>query len=144
MEKPADISLDRGDRRSGAVMLLRAKEYLQDGCSVMFFPEGTRSVDDSIGPFTTGAFQLAIRAGVPVLPIAVDGSHACLPKKSWIFGGPATIRVRIFPPIPTSDLAADGAETLRDRARAMIVQQVQEWRSRLTSPWTAGTDEAVQ
>jgi len=130
MRLAGDISLDRGDRRSGAVMLLRAKEYLQNGCPVMFFPEGTRSVDGNIGAFTTGAFQLAIRTGVPVLPIALDGSRNCLPKRSWVFGGPATIRIRIFPPIPTSGLAADSAEMLRDSVRDLLLQQIQEWRGR--------------
>jgi len=128
MRLAGDIRLDRADRRSGALMLLKAKEYLSDGCSVMFFPEGTRSPDGRIGVFTTGAFQLAIRTGVPVLPIVLDGSHSCLPKKSWIFGEKSVIRMKIFSPVPTT--ALENAEDLRDSIRGRMEEQITEWRSR--------------
>jgi 1-acyl-sn-glycerol-3-phosphate acyltransferase len=129
MQLAGDIPLDRADRRSGAMMLLRAKEYLAKGCSVMFFPEGTRSLDGNLGHFTTGAFQLAIKTGTPLLPIVLDGSHACLPKKSWVFGGKSVIRLRVFPPLPTEGLSGDDAESLKNSVRALMEQQIREWRA---------------
>ncbi len=123
-----DIRLNRTDRRSGARTLVAAEKYLAGKCSVILFPEGTRSMDGRVRQFSEGAFYLAIKAGVPVLPIAVDGSHACLPKHSFIFGDPATVRVAVLPPVETSGWGAERAGELRDNVRQMIVQQVAEWR----------------
>ena len=61
MQMAGDIPLDRR-QRAGAQALLRAKGYLQKGCSVMVFPEGTRSRDSKVHGFTEGAFALAIKA----------------------------------------------------------------------------------
>jgi 1-acyl-sn-glycerol-3-phosphate acyltransferase len=128
MRMAGDIPVDRKDPRSGARMLLHAHRVLQQKCSVIFFPEGTRSRDGRVGKFTDGAFHLAIKAHVPVLPIALEGSFDCLPKKSWIFGKPATILMRILPPVETAGLTTEDIPALRDRVRASIVSQVAEWR----------------
>ncbi len=123
-----DIPLNRKDRRSGAKMLMAAEKYLAGRCSVMMFPEGTRSVDGRVRQFTDGAFYLAIRAGVPVLPMAIDGSQACLPKHSMIFGDPASVRVCILPPVETTGWKTEAAGELRDHVRSMIVRQIASWR----------------
>jgi 1-acyl-sn-glycerol-3-phosphate acyltransferase len=128
MRMSGDIPLDRADRRSGVRMLLLARTTLERKCSVIMFPEGTRSLDGRLGRFNDGAFRLAIGASVPVLPVAVDGSGDCLPKKTWKFGPPLDIRVRVLPPVPTSGLSANDAQNLRDRVRTMILNQVAEWR----------------
>lgn len=128
MRMAGDIPLERTDARSGARSLLRAARYLRQGCPVMFFPEGTRSADGSVGRFHDGAFRLALREKVSVLPIAVDGSHACLPKHSWRFGVARTIRVRVLPPIEIADFGPDQTVALRDAARRAIVRQIAQWR----------------
>jgi len=128
MRMAGDIPLDRADARSGARSLLRAARYLRQGCPVMFFPEGTRSVDGRVGRFHDGAFRLALRERVNVMPIAVDGSHACLPKHSWRFGAARTIRVRVLPPIEVANFGPDQTEALRDAARSAIIRQVAQWR----------------
>jgi len=128
MSLAGDIPVDRADRRSGARALLAASRTLANRCSVIFFPEGTRSRDGRIGAFNEGAFLLAIKAGVPVLPIAVDGSSDCLPKHSWMFGDVQDIRLQLLPPVPTAGLATRDAGALRDRVRAAIVAQVAAWR----------------
>ncbi|HEX9006904.1 MAG TPA: lysophospholipid acyltransferase family protein, partial [Bacteroidota bacterium] len=124
-----DIEVNRADRRSGARMIVTAERYLKGRCSVMVFPEGTRSMDGRVGSFSDGAFHLAVRAGVPVLPLAVDGSRSCLPKRSWFFGKPSTIRVRILPQVETAGLGAADIPALRERVRSLIIAQVAAWRS---------------
>jgi len=126
MRLAGDLPLDRSDRQSGARMIIAAKRCLEGRCSVMIFPEGTRSLDGRVSRFTDGAFQLAKRAGVPILPLAVDGSLNCLPKHSWMYGKPETIRVKILPPILTSD--ARTPSELRDVVRSQIIAQIAEWR----------------
>ncbi|MFH0990357.1 MAG: lysophospholipid acyltransferase family protein [bacterium] len=128
MKLSGDIALDRKDPRSGAKMLMKAMQYLKDNCPVMFFPEGTRTRDGNVGTFTDGAFYLAIKAGVPILPLAIEGSYHCLPKKSWIFGRPAEVKLKVFDPIETTGLTQKDASTLRDSIRQMIIDQINEWR----------------
>jgi 1-acyl-sn-glycerol-3-phosphate acyltransferase len=123
-----DISLDRQDRRSGARMLMAAGKYLSQHCSVMFFPEGTRSPDGRVGRFTDGAFALAVKAQVPVLPVVVDGSRNCLPKRSWKFGPAQTIQLKVLPPVETAGMTMQDVPRLRDQTRGAIIAQIAGWR----------------
>ena len=129
MRLAGDIPVDRSDRRSGARMLLAANRCLQLKCSVMFFPEGTRSPDGRVWKFNEGAFHLAIKAGVPVLPVVIEGSRDCLPKRSWKFGPPLEILLRVLPPVETDGLTSADVAGLRDRVRGMIVDQIASWRN---------------
>lgn len=129
LKMSGDIPVDRRDRDSRAHTLVMAREYLRKRCSVMFFPEGTRSRDGRVHRFADGAFRLAIREGVPVLPIAIDGTQEALPKHSiWFEPNPETIRVRVLPPVDTSGYEADESRHLQQEVRARIVAQLAEWR----------------
>ena len=119
-----DIPVNRQSGRSGAQALLRAKEYLQQKCSVMIFPEGTRSPDGRIGPFNDGAFHLAVREQVAILPIAVEGSRNCLPKRSWRFGPSQDIFLHLLPAIETTGLSPQDVPALRDNIRTLILAEV--------------------
>jgi 1-acyl-sn-glycerol-3-phosphate acyltransferase len=124
-----DISVDRKSPRSGALALIRAQRYLEKRCSVMIFPEGTRTLDGRVRPFSDGAFHLAIRAKVPVLPLAIEGSRDCIPKNSWKFGKPSDIHLKVLPPVDTSSMSIDDVPRLRDNVRRTIMQEVAAWRS---------------
>ncbi len=128
MRLAGDIPVDRGDKRSGAQVLMRARQVLQQRCSVMFFPEGTRSRDGRVLRFTDGAFRLAIKEQVPVLPLVLDGTQDALPKHSWRFGEARAIRLKMLPPVPTAGLKAGDTAALRDRVRRQIVEQLAAWR----------------
>jgi 1-acyl-sn-glycerol-3-phosphate acyltransferase len=128
MRLAGDIPVDRRNPRSGAKMLLHAARVLHQKCSVMVFPEGTRSTDGRVGPFSDGAFHLAVRAQVPVLPIVVDGSRDCLPKKSWRFSDAHDIRLKVLPPVSTAGMTTDDVEQLRESVRNQIVGQLASWR----------------
>jgi 1-acyl-sn-glycerol-3-phosphate acyltransferase len=124
-----DISVDRRDKRSRAQVLDTSASYLQRKCSVMFFPEGTRSRDGRVRQFSDGSFRLAIKEGVPVLPIAIDGTHEALPKHSiWFNPDVETIRVKVLDPVDTSDYTPDQARALQRYVRAQIIDQVAAWR----------------
>jgi 1-acyl-sn-glycerol-3-phosphate acyltransferase len=109
--------------------LIKAQRYLEKHCSVMIFPEGTRTLDGRVRPFTDGAFHLAIRAKVPVLPLVVDGSRDCIPKHSWKFGKPSDIRLKVLSPVDTSSMTMDDVASLRDRVRRAIMTEIAGWRS---------------
>lgn len=124
-----DISVDRRSKKSRAEVLATAREYLAKRCSVMFFPEGTRSRDGRVHRFSDGAFRLAIKEGDPVLPIAIDGTHEALPKHSiWFEPNPETIRVKVLSPVETTPYSPDQARALQRHVRARIIRQIARWR----------------
>lgn len=128
MQLASDIPVDRSSLRSRAKVLIEARKYLDKACSVMFFPEGTRSPDGRVYAFSDGPFRLAIKAQLPILPLAVDGTYDALPKHSWKFGDPATIQLKVLPPVETTGLKAGDTEALRKQIRGQIIEQIAAWR----------------
>ena len=129
MQWSGDIALDRENARSGARALIKAKAVLARRCSVMIFPEGTRTPDGRVRQFLEGAFHLAIRARVPILPLAIEGSWNCIPKHSWRFGEPSDVFLKILPPIDTSSYSLEDVGLLRDTVRTAIMTQIAAWRN---------------
>ena len=121
MRMAGDVAVERGDRRKAAQALLQCARLLKRGCSVVFFPEGTRSPDGEVLPFNEGPFQLAIREGVPVLPLVVEGSGAALPRNTWVFGGVQDIYLRVMPEVGVAGKVSGG---LRDEVRARMVGEL--------------------
>ena len=80
------IPIDRGKGAEAAKSLEEAAQKIREGASVLLFAEGTRTKDGKLQPFKRGAFNLAVRAGVPVVPLTINGSYSVLPRK--------TLRVR--------------------------------------------------
>jgi 1-acyl-sn-glycerol-3-phosphate acyltransferase len=119
-----DVPVERSDRRNGAKALLKCARYLRQHCSVVFFPEGTRSPDRRVLPFNEGPFQLAIRERVPILPLVVDGSGAALPRNSWIFGSTQDIYLRILEAVSVDGWNIKQVSALRDVVRQKIVDEL--------------------
>ena len=114
-----DIPVRRGDSESGGAALAKARRYLDRGMNVMIFPEGTRSAKATLLPFKSGAFRLALEAGVPVLPVAVSGTAQGMPKGNpWV--RPCRAYARILEPVPTAGLTTNDVAKLRDEVRARI------------------------
>lgn len=112
------VPLKRGDRASVETMLARCDELLERGNPVLFFPEGTRSPDGALKAFKDGAFELAVRHDVPLIPIAVHGTAAALPKHGVILKAHIDAKVEVLPALRPADHA--GVEGLRDAARERI------------------------
>lgn len=128
MKMAGDIPVNRRDPRSQISTLKQAVQYLRNDCSVMFFPEGTRSRSGKLGRFTNGAFHLAIREQVPILPLVIDGTQQCLPKNSWKFGSAPSIYLKVLDPVPVEGLTSDDVEELTQQVRSQILNQLAEWR----------------
>jgi 1-acyl-sn-glycerol-3-phosphate acyltransferase len=129
LQLAGDICVDRKNPRSGALALIKAQHILEQKCSVMIFPEGTRTLDGRVRQFTDGAFHLAIKAKVSILPLVIEGSHDCIPKNSWKFGKPSEIFLKVLAPIETSTLTIRDVPLLRDNVRTAIMKQIAEWRA---------------
>jgi 1-acyl-sn-glycerol-3-phosphate acyltransferase len=135
-----DIPVERDSVASRGRALVHARDVLRKKCSVIFFPEGTRSHDGRVMAFSDGPFRLAIKEQVPILPVALDGSQDALPKHNWRFGQPSTVRVRVLPPVPTAGLTTKDVDGLRDQVRGMIMQQLATWQNRPLHEVDAGPD----
>jgi len=132
MKLGGDIPLRRGEGESVRACLAECERAIRGGISVMMFPEGTRAATDDLLPFKDGAFDLAIRTGAPILPIALAGTRAMRPKHSRWFGK-AHACAKILAPIPTVGLTLDDLPTLREQSRAAIAAALPDLRTRYTS-----------
>lgn len=125
------IPLARTDKKSQMACLKQCLVLLQKGVPVLFFPEGTRAKDGRMGGFKKGAFSIAAKAGVPVVPIALLGTGTLMPNGkenllypssllSKVFGF-NTVRVVVHPQISGSD-----ADALCSQAREAIANTLKE------------------
>lgn len=108
------IRLQRGDFSSIKRVYREAAQWLRNGVSVVFFPEGTRSANQEMGLFQNGAFKLAIKEGVPVLPVKIEGAKDAIPKGSWRFTTKISCFIKVLPPIDTSGFLPRDFARLRD------------------------------
>jgi len=118
MRRAGFIPIERSQPRRAARTLLEAAQRVQTGVNALVFPEGTRSHDGRLRPFLGGGFLLAMRAGVPVVPIAIDGTSIIAPKGQWTIR-PAHARLTVLPAIDTVEFGRD-REALTAQVRASI------------------------
>ena len=114
------IRLRRGDFSSIKKVYREAGEWLRNGVSVVFFPEGTRSGNQEMGIFQNGAFKLAIKEKVPILPIVIKGTKNAIPKGSWRFATKTSCVIKVLAPIDTSGFLPRDFARLRDLTRAQL------------------------
>jgi 1-acyl-sn-glycerol-3-phosphate acyltransferase len=128
MALAGDIPVDRGSRESAVRALERCRQTLRNRVSVMIFPEGTRSTTDAMLPFKDGAFRLAIKTGMPILPLALVGTRDALAKHDWRFGR-ADAHVRVLPPVEVAGHTLKTVDALKEKVRAMIEEARAEMRA---------------
>ena len=114
------IRLRRGDFSSIKKVYRQAGDWLRQGVSVVFFPEGTRSDDQGPGEFQNGAFKLAIKEKAPILPIMIEGTKDAIPKGSWRFTTKIVCTIRVLPPIETSGFTPGDFVRLRELTRTQL------------------------
>ena len=97
------IMIDRSNPRDAMTSIERAAQTIRSGQSVILFPEGTRTVNGKLQPFKRGAFTLAAKSGVPVVPMIINNTFGIMPKGSLNVKR-ADISVILEKPIPTDKL----------------------------------------
>ena len=115
------IPIDRSDRRAAIRSLINASKRIAEGASVVIFPEGTRSKDGSLLPFKSGGMGLALKAEVPVVPVAITGARKALPPKKLLLT-PGPVTVHLGKPIPTSGFQRGDREGLSSAVREGVVK----------------------
>jgi len=131
------IKLFRGDKSSIAQMMNDSESHLNNGSSVYIFPEGTRSHNGQVKDFKLGAFNLAKKLNLPILPIAINGTTNALPKHSLSFHGHHHITIEVLPAIEPETFAQESAEELAQRMKRLISNRVDE----LSQPNTSSGQE---
>jgi len=116
------VEIDRFNRKSAFESIEKAAQRMKDGVSVMIFPEGTRSKDGSVQPFKKGGFVMAIKSGVPIIPVILRGTWPIMAKSSLRIN-PGDVEMEIGEPIDTSGYSMETKEELMDRVRAVIRQK---------------------
>jgi 1-acyl-sn-glycerol-3-phosphate acyltransferase len=103
------IAIERGHSPSAMRSLEQAVNKIRDGASVLLYAEGTRTRNGKLQPFKRGAFNLAVKAGVPVVPLTINGTFNILQRKSFIVrpGEPELILER---PIAIDSTGGKGTE----------------------------------
>lgn len=119
MHRVGYIPIDRSHGREALRSLEEAAKRIAAGSSVLIFPEGTRSADGTLGDFKAGAVLLAIKAGVPIVPLGFNGSYRVLPKGALLPRG-GEIVIRIGAPIATEQFKASDKQLLAAELRAAV------------------------
>jgi 1-acyl-sn-glycerol-3-phosphate acyltransferase len=119
------ISIDRDDHNRALASYDRAAERIRRGTSVFIFAEGTRSPDGTVGPFKKGGFILAVKAGVPIVPITISGGRKLLPKQKLVFRR-GVMKMVVGTPIDTDGYQLDNKEELIERVRDVIIGNLKE------------------
>jgi len=118
------VKLRRGSNKSVKTMYKACEKHLGHGSSIYLFPEGTRSESGQMRKFKEGAFVLAKRLQIPILPVVINGSRTALPKNSFNFHGKTHIEVTVLPPIPPETFGEDDAKELAAHVQRLIEQRV--------------------
>lgn len=105
------IPVDRFNRESAIESVDKAIEALRNGQSFLIYPEGTRSPDGRLQQFKKGTAVMAIKSGVPVVPVACSGAHRIMEKRKLIIH-PGKILVEFLDPIDPTQYSLDHREAL--------------------------------
>jgi 1-acyl-sn-glycerol-3-phosphate acyltransferase len=119
MRNAGYIEIDRQQHDKAMKSLDMAAQKIREGKSVMTFPEGTRSKDGKIKPFKQGMFHLAIKSGVPIIPITIIGAGNIMPKRSLRIN-PGKITMIIDKPIDVAGYTIEARAALIERVMHVI------------------------
>lgn len=107
-----------------------AKDVERKQCSVYIFPEGTRSRGRGLLPFKSGAFALAIEAGLPIVPVVYSSADKNIDLKCLHSG---TAMVKFLDPIPTDGLGEDDVKVLAEKCHGMVAEAIDEMDAELAA-----------
>jgi 1-acyl-sn-glycerol-3-phosphate acyltransferase len=118
------IPIDRGRKEAAMRSIEAGAASIRAGHSFLIFPEGTRSRTGELLPFKKGGFLMAIKAGAPIVPVAVQGGQDAMRRGSPLIR-PATLSIRVGEPVETAGREQD-ARALVDQVRRRITALLAE------------------
>lgn len=135
LERTGHVFIDRKNKDKSHASIDKAAQRIAEGRCVAVFPEGTRTLDGELLPFKKGGFVLAVKAQVPIVPVAVAGTRHIFPAKNRYVQGKGPIAVVFGEPIATTGVTLDTKDALmaavkdrmallRDEARMIVDERV--------------------
>jgi 1-acyl-sn-glycerol-3-phosphate acyltransferase len=129
------VAVDRADRERASQAFVAAERRLRSGGSILLFPEGTRSSGDVLLPFKRGGFLLALRTGLPIVPVGIRGTRAVqAPHQRSI--RPGAVEVRFGSPIAVADYGI--------RRKRELIAEVRRRLAELAGVAAGGEEEAQE
>ena len=113
------VPVHREVKEEARASVEEALKRFKRGVSLLVYPEGTRSYDGRLLPFKRGVFVLAIRAGVPIVPVTVDGATNVMAKRRWELY-PGVVRITIHSPVETLGLTEEDRHRLAEEVRTIV------------------------
>lgn len=131
MRRSGYISIDRDNPRNVAKSINDAAQAIRNGTSAIIFPEGTRSKTGVLGKFYSGAFALALRTGVPLVPITLEGSYRVIVPTTFGVNPGVIIRIKVGAPIELSSYGRGDKHRLMDDVFQIMSRDLEDLRSRI-------------
>jgi len=130
MSRSGYIPIDRDNTREAARTILSAAKIIREGITAIAFPEGKRNPNGDLDAFESGAFALALRTGVPLVPVTLEGSHRVILPGTWQVNPGVILRIKIDRPIDVSGYARSEKRRLMEDVRQMMSRNLAELRAR--------------
>lgn len=132
LRRSGQIPIDRDNARASMRSMNVAVQTVRGGMPLVIFPEGGRSPDGTVRPFMSGAFYIAIKAGVEIVPMALVGTYELLPMNSYHIR-PRPVELAVGEPISTEGYSLREAETLAAKVQK-AVEELYYARSEVARP----------
>jgi 1-acyl-sn-glycerol-3-phosphate acyltransferase len=130
MGRSGYIAIDRDNPREAAKSIVQAAKIIKSGTNAIAFPEGTRSKTGDLGKFHSGAFALALRTEVPLVPVSIDGSYRVIRPKTLQVNPGTVIRIKIDKPIDLSAYPRGEKHRLMEDVFQVMDRNLRELRNR--------------
>lgn len=124
MEQINCVFMDRSNIRTSVKSINEGIQILKSGYSMVIFPEGTRSKGPTINSFKKGSLKLGLKAMVPIVPIAIDGSYKLREGNKHSNIKSADVNITICKPIYTDNLSREEKETLSENIKSEITKNI--------------------
>lgn len=119
-EKAGHVFVDNSSATARAASIVKAKEHIANGVSIVIFPEGARTHTGKMGRFKRGAFHIAHDMQLPIVPLTINGAFDVLKRNTLQLNPGKKMELVIHPPIATVNLTEKETLELRETAREII------------------------
>ena len=123
------IQIERTSAQSQRKMLRQCSENIRNGSSILIFPEGTRSRDGELRSFKEGAFLIALKEKIDIVPMVIEGSAKALPEKGIIPKRKQKVQLHILPPVAYETFKDMGVRQLSEHIRNIISDELDRLRA---------------
>jgi 1-acyl-sn-glycerol-3-phosphate acyltransferase len=119
LHRAGHLLVDR--KNPGADIVHKMARLVREGSSLIVFPEGTRSVDGTLGRFKKGSFLVALGAKLPVVPVTIEGSRHVM-QKGRLMVRPGEVLLTVHDAVPTESVRREEVRALAEQVRAAVAR----------------------